>query len=146
MHGYCAEHFSQHCASGLPSSLLGSGILHAPLNVATLDDLSAHPTAGQSWEGFVIEQIVAAAAPLSEFTFYRTAAGAEMDLVVTSGGRSAGYEIKLSNAPKVGKGFWHACEDLGVARAYVVAPVLEPYPLADNVEVVSPLMLAGTVP
>jgi len=120
-----------------------SGILHALLNIATTDDLSGHPVAGQSWEGFVIEQIIGAAPPLAEFSFYRTAAGAEMDLVVTTGGRSVGYEIKLSNAPKPGKGFWHACEDLGVERAYVVAPVLEPYALADNVEVVSPLMLAG---
>jgi len=64
-------------------------------------------------------------------------------LPFTVGGRSIGYEIKLSNAPKPGKGFWHACEDLGVERAYVVAPVAEPYPLADNVEVVLPLMLAG---
>jgi predicted AAA+ superfamily ATPase len=123
-----------------------SGILHALLNIATIDDLSAHPISGHSWEGFVIEQIIAAAPPLSEFSFYRTVAGAEMDLVVTTGGRSVGYEIKLSNAPKAGKGFWHACEDLGVTRAYIVAPVLEPYPLGDNVEVVSPLMLAGTAP
>ena len=77
------------------------------------------------WEGFVVEQIVGAAPPLTEFSFYRTAAGAEMDLVATLGGRSVGYEIKLSSAPTVGKGFWHACEDLGVERAYVVAPVAE---------------------
>ena len=121
--------------------LRDSGILHALLNIATLDDLSAHPGAGYSWEGFVIEQIIAAAPPLAEFSFYRTAAGAEMDLVVTLGSRRIGYEIKLSNAPKPGKGFWHACDDLGVERAYVVAPVAEPYPLADKVEVVSPLML-----
>jgi uncharacterized protein len=121
-----------------------SGILHALLNIATIDDLSAHPIVGRSWEGFVIEQIVGAAPPLAQFSFYRTAAGAEMDLVVTEGGRSVGYEIKLSSAPKVGKGFWHACEDLGVERAYVVAPVSESYPLAENVEVVSPLMLAST--
>ena len=122
-----------------------SGILHALLNIATIDDLSAHPIAGRSWEGFVIEQIVGAAPPLAQLSFYRTVAGAEMDLVVTAGGRSVGYEIKLSNAPKVGKGFWQACEDLGVERAYVVAPVAEPYPLAQNVEVISPLMLANFV-
>lgn len=119
------------------------GILHALLNIATLDDLSSHPVVGQSWEGFVIEQIVGAAPPQADFSFYRTAAGAEMDLVVTVGGRNIGYEIKLSNAPTVGKGFWHACEDLGLEQAYVVAPVLEPYALANNVEVISPLMLAG---
>lgn len=121
--------------------LRDSGILHALLNIATLDDLSAHPGAGYSWEGFVIEQIIAAAPPLAEFSFYRTAAGAEMDLVVTLGSRRIGYEIKLSNAPKPGKGFWHACDDLAVEQAYVVAPVAAPYPLADKVEVVSPLML-----
>lgn len=121
--------------------LRDSGLLHALLNVATLDDLAAHPVAGQSWEGFVVEQIVGTAPPLTGFGFYRTAAGAEMDLVATLGGRSVGYEIKLSNAPRPGKGFWHACDDLGLERAYVVAPVSEPYPLADSVEVVSPLML-----
>lgn len=118
-----------------------SGILHTLLNIATLDDLAGHPVAGQSWEGFVVEQIVGAAPALAEFSFYRTAAGAELDLVVTVGGRSIGYEIKLGNAPKVGKGFWQACEDVGVERAYVVAPVAEPYPLSDRVEVVSPLHL-----
>ena len=118
-----------------------SGVLHTLLNIANTDELYGHPTCGLSWEGFVIEQIMAAAPPLAEFSFYRTAAGAEMDLVVTVGGRNIGYEIKLANAPKVGKGFWHACEDLGVERAYVVAPVAEPYPLAANVEVVSPLHL-----
>ncbi len=122
-----------------------SGVLHALLNIATIDDLSAHPIVGRSWEGFVIEQIIGAAPPLAQFSFYRTTAGAEMDLVVTVGGRSVGYEIKLSNAPKVGKGFWHACEDLGVERAYVVAPVAEPYPLAESVEVISPLTLANVV-
>ena len=120
-----------------------SGILHALLNIATIDDLSAHPIVGRSWEGFVIEQIMGAAPPLAEFSFYRTTAGAEMDLVVTEGSRSVGYEIKLANAPTVGKGFWHACEDLGVERAYVVAPVSESYPLAENVEVISPLMLGS---
>ncbi|GAB4175259.1 MAG: ATP-binding protein [Rhodocyclaceae bacterium] len=118
-----------------------SGILHALLGIATTDDLIGHPVAGQSWEGFVIEQIVACAPPMAGISFYRTAAGAEMDLVVTAGGRSVGYEIKLSGAPKPGKGFWHACEDLGVERAWVVAPVAEPYALAENVEVVSPLLL-----
>ena len=71
----------------------------------------------------------------------RTSAGAELDLVVEQAGRRIGFEVKLSTAPTVSRGFWNACEDLGVSRAYVVAPVLEPYPLADNVEVISPLML-----
>lgn len=121
-----------------------SGVLHALLNIQTVDDLMGHPIAGQSWEGFVIQQIIGAAPQFSEFSFYRTAAGAEMDLVVTTGGKRVGYEIKLSDAPRTTKGFWHACEDLGVERAYVVAPVLEPYPLAENVMVVPPMLLSET--
>ncbi|MCC7311656.1 MAG: ATP-binding protein [Sulfuritalea sp.] len=118
-----------------------SGILHALLNLRSLDDLGGHPVAGLSWEGFVIEQILATLPPLTTAGFYRTSAGAELDLVVEQAGRRIGFEVKLSTAPTVSRGFWNACEDLGVSRAYVVAPVLEPYPLADNVEVISPLML-----
>lgn len=120
-----------------------SGILHALLGIRTLDDLDGHPISGMSWEGFVIEQILAAAPPLATPGFYRTAAGAELDLVVEQGSERIGFEIKLSSAPTVSRGFWNACNDLGLTRAYVVAPVLEPYPLAANVEVVSPFMLDG---
>ncbi len=118
-----------------------SGILHALLGIHTLDDLNGHPVAGMSWEGFIIEQILATLPPLTTAGFYRTSAGAELDLVVEQAGKRIGFEIKLSTAPTVSRGFWNACEDLGVAQAYVLAPVLEPYPLAENVEVISPLML-----
>lgn len=121
--------------------LRDSGILHALLGIATLNDLYAHPVAGLSWEGFVIEQILAAQPPLATAGFYRTSAGAELDLVVEHAGQRIGYEIKLSTAPTVTRGFWNACEDLGVTRAYVVAPVLESYPLAENVEVIPPMGL-----
>lgn len=116
-----------------------SGLLHALLGIATLDDLAGHPVAGLSWEGFVIEQLIAHLPLLAEFGFYRTAAGAELDLVVEIAGKRVGYEIKLSSAPRPTRGFWTACEDLGLDRAYVIAPVREGYPLAENVEVVSPL-------
>ncbi|MDP2787392.1 MAG: ATP-binding protein [Pseudomonadota bacterium] len=118
-----------------------SGILHSLLNLPSRDDLLSHPVLGQSWEGFIIEQIIGGAPAFSEFSFYRTAAGAEIDLVVNNGGRLTGFEIKFSDAPKVSKGFWNACEDLGLERAYVVAPVGGSYPLAENVEVISPEML-----
>lgn len=120
-----------------------SGILHTLLGLHSLDDLNGHPIAGLSWEGFVIEQILAAIPPLTTAGFYRTAAGAELDLVVEQAGQRIGFEIKLSTAPAVSRGFWNACEDLGLARAYVVAPVLESYPLAANVEVISPLMIGA---
>jgi len=120
-----------------------SGLLHALLNIQSFDDLLGHPVIGHSWEGFVIEQIVSAMPAFSEINFYRTAAGAELDAVVTTGDRRIGYETRFSQSPKVGKGFWNACEDLGVERAYVVAPVTDPYPLAENVQVIPPAMLFG---
>ena len=118
-----------------------SGLLHALLGIRGLDDLNGHPVAGLSWEGFVIEQILAGLSPLATAGFYRTAAGAELDLVVEQGGQRIGFEIKLSTAPAVTRGFWNACEDLKPTRTYVVAPVLQAYPLAEKVEVISPLMI-----
>jgi predicted AAA+ superfamily ATPase len=115
-----------------------SGLLHALLGIASLDDLAGHPAAGLSWEGFIIEQLIAGLPPLATHGFYRTAAGAELDLVVESGGKRVGYEIKLSNAPRPARGFWTACEDLGLDHAVVIAPVREGYPLADRVEVIPP--------
>lgn len=122
--------------------LRDSGLLHALLGIRTMDELNGHPIAGMSWEGFVLEQIIATIPAMTSFGFYRTIAGAELDLIVELGNQRIGFEIKLSSAPTVSRGFWNACEDLGIARAYVVAPVLHPYPLAENVEVISPLMLS----
>ena len=122
-----------------------SGLLHALLGIETLDELGGHPVAGLSWEGFMIEQIIAAAPPLASVGFYRTAAGSELDLVVETGGQRIGFEIKLSAAPKVTRGFWTACEDLNVKRAYVVAPVHAAFPLSAEVEVIPPRMIADTL-
>jgi predicted AAA+ superfamily ATPase len=122
--------------------LRDSGLLHALLGIRTMDELNGHPIAGMSWEGFVLEQIIATIPAMTSFGFYRTIAGAELDLIVELDNQRIGFEIKLSSAPTMSRGFWNACEDLGIARAYVVAPVLHPYPLAENVEVISPLMLS----
>lgn len=108
-----------------------------------MNALTTHPVCGLSWEGFVIEQILAMLSPLAAAGFYRTSAGAELDLIVERHGRRHGYEIKLSTAPAVSRGFWNACEDLGLHRAWVVAPVREPYPLAESVEVVPPIALGS---
>lgn len=121
-----------------------SGILHVLLGIRSMDDLNAHPVAGLSWEGFIIEQIFAALPPLTTAGFYRTSSGAELDLVVEQGNRRIGFEIKLSTAPTLTRGFWNACADLELERAYVVAPVTGSYPLAENVEVIPPQML-GTI-
>jgi uncharacterized protein len=112
-----------------------SGLLHHLLGIRNVNDLIGHPGAGASWEGFVIEQIVAHRSADALLSFYRTAAGAELDVVVEQGGRKLAFEIKFSTAPKVTKGFWQACEDVAPTEAYIVAPVRERFPFSDRVEV-----------
>ena len=113
-----------------------SGLLHALLGLASVQDLQGHPVAGASWEGFVIEQVAAALPADAQLGFYRTAAGTELDLVVEHRGRKLGLEIKFSSAPKPLKGFWQALQDLQLDGAWVVAPVPRRYPLASGVDVV----------
>ncbi len=113
-----------------------SGLLHALLGLASVQDLQGHPVAGASWEGFVVEQVAAALPADAQLGCYRTAAGTELDLVVEHRGRKLGIEIKFSSAPKPLKGFWNALQDLQLSTAWVVAPVPRPYPLAPGVDVV----------
>jgi predicted AAA+ superfamily ATPase len=113
-----------------------SGLLHALLNIASLSDLQGHPIVGASWEGFVVEQIAAHLPEGAQLGFYRTAAGAEMDVVVQVGQRSLGLEVKFASAPTVTKGFWQARNDLQPTRTVVVAPVERRFPLKDGVDVV----------
>ena len=116
-----------------------SGLLHYLLGMRNVDDLMGHPNTGASWEGFCIEQICNHLPTGASVSFYRTAAGAELDVVVETGRETTGFEIKFSSAPKVSKGFWQACEDIGVHKAYVMAPVQEGWAMAKDVKVVSPL-------
>ena len=116
-----------------------SGLLHHLLGMRNVHDLMGHPNTGASWEGFCIEQICNHLPTGASVSFYRTAAGAELDVVVETGRETTGFEIKFSSAPKVSKGFWQACEDIGVHKAYVMAPVQEGWAMAKDVQVVSPL-------
>lgn len=120
-----------------------SGITHALLGLSTQEDLLGHPVAGASWEGFVIETLIAAAPTGTQSNFYRTAAGAEIDLLLTlPGARPWAIEIKRSLTPKLEKGFYMACEDLDPARRIVVYPGQDAFPLKNDVEAL-PLVLLG---
>jgi len=114
--------------------LRDTGILHSLLQIDGLDDLLAHPVCGESWEGLVIENVISSM-PRWQPSFYRTAAGAEIDLVLERGRRRLAIECKASTAPTVSRGFWSALEDLEIEEAWVVAPVTEPYPLRAGVTV-----------
>ena len=122
-----------------------SGLVHALLGLQDLDAVLAHPVAGSSWEGFVIEQLIAAA-PQAQVSFYRTSHGAEVDLVLEfRSGDIWVVEIKRSSAPTVSKGFYIAAMDVKATRKLLVAPIDKPYPMRDGVEVMNPLMAASQV-
>lgn len=111
-----------------------SGLTHTLLGLATQEDVLGHPVAGASWEGFVIETLIAAAPEGTRANFYRTSAGAEIDLVLTlPGGKLWAIEIKRSLTPKLERGFHHACEDLAPEQRFVVYPGEEAYPLKDDI-------------
>ena len=109
-----------------------SGILqHPELGLCTLDHVLSHPVAGASWEGFVIENLIAAAPFGTDAWFYRTRAGAEIDLLLHLPDRRLwAVEVKRSTAPRTGKGFEIAASDIGADERFVVYPGREPFPLS----------------
>ena len=116
-----------------------SGLVHALLGLPTLEHVLAHPVAGASWEGWVIEQVIAAA-PSAQASFFRTARGAEADLVLEfADGTTWIVEVKRSSAPVPSRGFYQAAADVGAARKLLIAPVPVPYPARDGIEVMGPL-------
>lgn len=103
------------------------GVLHALLGLKTFDDVLAHPVAGQSWEGYVLEQLIAAAPQATPY-FYRTSHGAEADLVLAfRNGTRWVFEIKRSSAPTISRGLHSAVADLNPAQTTLVAPVPNAY-------------------
>ena len=114
-----------------------SGIVHALLRLSSLEDVLGHPVSGGSWEGMVIESLIAAAPPGAEPSFYRTSAGAEIDLILDlQGGERWAIEIKRSSAPKVERGFYIACEDIQPTRRFVIYSGEERYRLSADIEAV----------
>jgi uncharacterized protein len=101
-----------------------SGLVHALLDIEDTHQLKGHSVSGNSWEGFVIENLISAAGQRKKPFFYRTADGAEIDLLFEVAGKpSIAIEVKLSSAPKIERGFYVACTDLAIKTKIVVAPV-----------------------
>lgn len=120
-----------------------TGIAHALLGLGTKEDILGHPVAGQTWETLAIETLIAAAPDGTEASFYRTTAGAEIDLVLRlPGDRLWAIEVKRSSAPKVEKGFHFACDDLGPKKRFVVYPGTERFSLGNRIEAIGLVALA----
>lgn len=110
-----------------------SGLLHALLGLETPEALLGHPVVGGSWEGFCLEQLIAAAPPGSEAFFFRSSGGAELDLVLRQpGGTTWAIEIKRTTAPKVSRGFHQAAEDIGAQQRLLVYAGAQEVPVRNN--------------
>ena len=121
-----------------------SGLIHTLLRLDTIDELLGHPIAGASWEGHVIETLIRAAPSRTDAHFYRTSAGAEIDLILDlPHDRRWAIEVKRGLAPKLTRGFHHAMEDLQPSRAFVVYSGEDRYPKGGNTEVIGLRELAG---
>lgn len=108
-----------------------SGLLHALLRLPDLEALRGHPVSGASWEGWVIEQLLAQRPRTWDYAFYRTRAGAEIDLLLLPPGKPpVAVEVKLGRAPALSRGFHEAFRDLVCRRGWVVHGGAEAFPLA----------------
>lgn len=119
--------------------LRDSGLLHFLLRVFDAESLRGNPQVGASWEGYVIEQIMREAPEFSDFYYYRTQNGAEVDLLMlTPKGKKVCIEIKFSVMPAISKGFYESRNDLQPDFSYVITPGSgEAFERSDGVRVCS---------
>lgn len=115
-----------------------SGIVHALLNIENYNDLLGNPIVGSSWEGFVIENIMAVAPDYIKPYFYRTSGGAEIDLILEFGMNEMwAIEIKRSAAPKPSKGFYSGCVDLKPKEKFIVYSGNDTFTIKNDITIVS---------
>ncbi len=115
-----------------------SGILHALLGIRTEKDLIAHPSAGASWEGYAISQIVQAIPNDIEAFFFRTSDGTECDLILKKGADPIScIEIKLGNAGKVSKGFYNIINTLSTSRNFIITHSSDDYFITERIRVIN---------
>jgi predicted AAA+ superfamily ATPase len=108
-----------------------SGLVHALLGLGDKEAVLGHPVVGGSWEGLVVENLLAVAGDRAEASFYRTGGGAEVDLVLTwPDGREWAIEVKRSLAPKLERSLRSALADIEPERSFVVYPGEERYRLS----------------
>ncbi|MDB4409608.1 ATP-binding protein [Gammaproteobacteria bacterium] len=115
-----------------------SGILHRLLGINSYDTLLSNPVLGKSWEGFAVENILSVLPSRAESYFYRTAAGAEVDLVIKMPSSEVwAIEIKHGVAPKVGKHYSQTCDDVGAVHKYVLYGGDDEFAVRNDVKIIS---------
>ncbi len=115
-----------------------SGILHRLLGINSYDELLSNPVLGKSWEGFAVENILSVLPGRAETYFYRTAAGAEVDLVIRmTSSEIWAIEIKHGVAPKLGKHYSQTCDDVGATHKYILYGGDDEFPVGNDVNIIS---------
>lgn len=115
-----------------------SGILHRLLGINSYDALLSNPVLGKSWEGFAVENILSVLPGRSESYFYRTAAGAEVDLVIKMPSSEIwAIEIKYGVAPKIGKHYSQTCDDVGATNKYILYGGNDEFAVGNDVKIIS---------
>ena len=123
-----------------------TGIAHALLGIRDKEALLGHPVAGQTWESFVIETLIATSPDGTEAHYYRTSNGTEVDLLLTlPNGELWAIEVKRSSAPKIERGFHSACADLKPIKRFVVYSGSQRFPLDKTTDAISIVELADTL-
>ncbi len=122
--------------------LRDSGMFHALVTISTTDALSNSLHVGSSWEGYIVQQLIASLSYDTQFFYYRTADGSELDLVLVRGNQPVvGIEIKYTNAPTLSRGNYVASRDLGNIPLLVVTPSASDY----KIDVQTQVCNLGTV-
>jgi predicted AAA+ superfamily ATPase len=115
-----------------------SGLLHRLVNIPDLETLLGHPLCGDSWEGFIIENLLVHLPDSWTASYYRTSAQAEIDLVLEDPRRQVlAVEVKRTLTPQISKGFRLGCEDIRATRGYYVIPTGGRYPIGNAVEAIT---------
>ena len=109
-----------------------NGILHQLLQIKDFNGLMGNPIFGASWEGLVVENICSVFADC-RFSFYRSATGDELDLIIQKSSKTLAIECKASTAPQVAKGFWNAKAFVKPQTTFIIAPITGSYPIKEDV-------------
>ena len=110
-----------------------SGLLHQLLGIESEKALLSHPKVGTSWEGFIIESVLALVKPEEAF-FWGTHQGAEIDLLLRKKGRMWGIECKRTDTPRITPSIRIALKELSLERIIVIYPGRTHFPITENVD------------
>lgn len=115
-----------------------SGILHQLLGISNYESLLSNPIIGKSFEGFVIENIFSVLPKGLDAYYYRTSAGAEIDLILKFPNNEIwAIEIKHSLVPKIKPGFYQSAKDIQATQKFVIYSGSDQFSIGNDTTVIA---------